>query len=440
MKILLTGAFGSVNRGDAARVKTSIEAIRKQAKNSQFTFMTTDPDIDKKIYRADKIEVIGTYQVSNKISLKKLMVLSRVLEIFSHLLGGLIWHLSGGAIKIFRSAEFTQYDLFIDLSGESLTDYYGQMSLLKCLYPLALGTLLKRKVVVYGQSIGPFDRPLGRIIARFVLNRVSLIIARDEYSMEFLKNYQITKAPTYHTTDPAFILKPASKTRTTKNFQSEGIKHSPTKVLIGVAASRGSFRRSVSGNGNIEETYQHFLEVLAKGLDALIEQLDADVIFIPHVISARQDDREVARKIYQFIKHQERVTLVEGEYTTEELKGMIAECDLFVGSRMHANIAALSSHVPTIAIAYSHKMLSLMEGIGLTHYVCNIETVTAENLTEKVVDAWQNRAKLQDHLNVKMDEMKRKTEMSAKLVTNLFNNQEGKDPYSFNSDQNVLLS
>jgi colanic acid/amylovoran biosynthesis protein len=440
MNILLTGAFGSVNRGDAARVKTSIQAIRKHAKDAKFTFMTTDPATDQKIYRQDKIEVIEAYPISTKVSMRKLVVLSRVLEIFSHLIGGIVWRLSGGIIKIFRSAEFTRYDMFIDLSGESLTDYYGQVSLLKCLYPLALGSLLRRKVVVYGQSIGPFDRPIGRLIAQFVLNRVSLIITRDEYSMAFLKKYKITKAPTYRTTDPAFILKPVAKARVEQILQSEGIKRGQANILIGVAASRGSFRRSVSGSGNIEDTYQQFLGTLAQSLDSLIEQLNAAVIFIPHVISARQDDRDAARKIYKLIKNQDRVTLVEGEYTTEELKGLIAECDLFIGSRMHANIAALSSLVPTVAIAYSHKMLSLMEGIELTQYVCNIETVTVTELTGKVSNIWQNKIIVIDQLKVKMDEMKRKTEVSAKLVMNLYNNKSSNDLYTLSSDQNVLPS
>lgn len=440
MKILLTGAFGSVNRGDAARVKTSIAAIRKQRKDAKFAFMTTDPETDKKIYRADNIDIIGTYQIANKVSNKKLAVVSRIIEIFSHLIGGLIWRLSGGLIKIFRSTEFTQYDLFIDLSGESLTDYYGQVSLLKCLYPLALGRLLKRKVVVYGQSIGPFDRTIGRMIARFVLNRVSLIIARDEYSMEFLKKYKITKAPVYRTTDPAFILKPASKKRTEEILQIEGFKRTEASIVIGVAASRGSFRRSVSGSGNIDETYQHFVGTLAQSLDALIERLNADILLIPHVISVRQDDRDVGRKIYQLLKNRDRVKLIEGEYTTEELKGIIGECNLFIGSRMHANIAALSSHVPTIAIAYSHKMLSLMEGIGLTDYVCNIETITVADLTGKALNAWQNKTTFIDQLRVKMDEMKRKTEVSAKLVSNLYDNKNVNNLYVPSSDQNVLLS
>jgi polysaccharide pyruvyl transferase WcaK-like protein len=294
--------------------------------------------------------------------------------------------------------------------------------------------------VVYGQSIGPFDRPIGRLIAQFVLNRVSLIITRDEYSMAFLKKYKITKAPTYRTTDPAFILKPVAKARVEQILQSEGIKRGQANILIGVAASRGSFRRSVSGSGNIEDTYQQFLGTLAQSLDSLIEQLNAAVIFIPHVISARQDDRDAARKIYKLIKNQDRVTLVEGEYTTEELKGLIAECDLFIGSRMHANIAALSSLVPTVAIAYSHKMLSLMEGIELTQYVCNIETVTVTELTGKVSNIWQNKIIVIDQLKVKMDEMKRKTEVSAKLVMNLYNNKSSNDLYTLSSDQNVLPS
>ena len=98
---------------------------------------------------------------------------------------------------------------------------------------------------------------------------------------------------------------------------------------------------------------------------------------------------------------------------TGEMKGIIARCELFVGSRMHANIAALSSKIPTIAIAYSHKTPGIMAMLDQQEAVVDIENVTNDELFEKIINAWKEKRERAE----KLETVVRKLEESA--LTNI---------------------
>lgn len=420
MNILITGAFSSLNRGDEARVRCAISALQDVLPDVHFVFLTPQPDNDRMVYRDIRLSMMDRDRYARVLEHSKLFGVAKAAELLLVILGAALWRVSGGLIGILRAKEFLQYDIFIDLSGESLTDYYGFFSLIRCLYPLLVGLTLKKRVVVFCQSIGPIRHVLGRIALRLILNRVSLIITRDEYSIHLLSKYNISLPRIYMGADPAFLLEPAPPERVKQILLVEGIDLDNSKQLqrpvIGVSLSRGAHRHAISGRSRLDERYQNFLQVAASALDFLVERMDAEVVFIPHVVSQSQDDRITAASITALAKWGHRFKLINGAYSATELKGLIGRCDLFVGSRMHANIAALSSLVPTIAVAYSFKMIDLMERLQLGDFVCSIEDVTVEELTAKIILAWQKRKTIQNILAANVQDMQRLARESARQV------------------------
>jgi colanic acid/amylovoran biosynthesis protein len=86
---------------------------------------------------------------------------------------------------------------------------------------------------------------------------------------------------------------------------------------------------------------------------------------------------------------------------------------------MHSNIAALSMFVPTIAIAYTHKMPSFMKMLGQEKYVCDVMYITFDEIISKIKDAWNNRDKIKTELEPKIEKMKRNALLNAELVRDL---------------------
>jgi colanic acid/amylovoran biosynthesis protein len=83
--------------------------------------------------------------------------------------------------------------------------------------------------------------------------------------------------------------------------------------------------------------------------------------------------------------------VIQGDYTPPEIKGMIGHTQLFIGLRMHSNIAALSMQVPTIAIAYGPKAYGIMAMAGQEEYVMNLPRLNVDSLYAMVERAWAHR-------------------------------------------------
>jgi len=74
-------------------------------------------------------------------------------------------------------------------------------------------------------------------------------------------------------------------------------------------------------------------------------------------------------------------------------KSFISGCDVLVGSRMHACIAASSSGVATIPVAYSRKFAGLFESIGYRHTI-DAREVETDSAVEGVLSLYEEREAL----------------------------------------------
>lgn len=83
--------------------------------------------------------------------------------------------------------------------------------------------------------------------------------------------------------------------------------------------------------------------------------------------------------------------MITGEYDQFEIKGIIGCFDFFIGSRMHACIAAISQKVPTAAVAYSKKFNGVFESIGLGHMVVDARLLDMDEAINRIITLHQNR-------------------------------------------------
>jgi polysaccharide pyruvyl transferase WcaK-like protein len=158
-------------------------------------------------------------------------------------------------------------------------------------------------------------------------------------------------------------------------------------------------------------------KVIAEIADYLAEKLDAYVLLVPHDYNPAADDRELLKDILKEVKRNERVKLLAGEYSAPQLKALIGQCDMFVGGKMHANIAALSMCIPTVGIQYSSKFYGIMGMLGQERYVC--DKLTFHEVTAKVDEAWSSREEIRAELKTKLDTVKKQALRNCELVKQL---------------------
>jgi colanic acid/amylovoran biosynthesis protein len=126
------------------------------------------------------------------------------------------------------------------------------------------------------------------------------------------------------------------------------------------------------------------------------------IMLIPHVIAEKgvgQDDRKTCDRIYRNCPLKSSLFYANVDFNASELKYLISICDVFVGERTHATIAALSSFVPTLSISYSVKSHGINRDVfGHEDYVRHARGLTANYLYDKVHHLLRERANIRREL------------------------------------------
>jgi polysaccharide pyruvyl transferase WcaK-like protein len=314
-----------------------------------------------------------------------------------------------------RLFDYYDCDIVINIGGDQLSGEYG-FGTLGAFINISYAVLLNKPIVLYGESLGYFSNPVLNSIAKFVFNRTKLILVREELSKKYLDDNCITNPKIYVTADLAFLLNPVPQSSVFEILSTEGI-NGIQKPLIGINPSGLISRFMDSGHQKAEE---EFANIMAKVIDNLVEHFDATIIMIPHVYTPEVDDRIAINSVFHKVKNKSKVKTIKNEYTPQELKGIIGQCDLFIGARMHATIASTSMLVPTVGIAYSHKMHGIIgKMLGQEKYVLDIKELDYDSLISTIKDAWENRERIKKELEVRIPMIKEKAMLNGKLVKEL---------------------
>ena len=405
--IVLSGTFCSRNKGDAAMQLAAIQAIEAIVPGAQFTVLAPHPELDREVY-ASLATVVHSSRRNGVAAFVRLgaVALWRALRGLGIDYRGL---LHAPELQTLRDA-----DLLVDLSGDTLTEDYGVRCVISHLMPILKAMLLGRPVVICAQTIGPFG--ITRPLARFALRRAALITAREGLTETYLADLGVDRQRLELTADLAFLLPAAPATRVDEILAIEQLRAEHRPVL-GIAVS------SLLGHTDAprDDGSGQFASIIAGAADAMIERHNLVVRFISHVTGpgAARDDRRVAQQVRERMRHRDQVEIVSGDYRPEEMKGVIGRCDIFLGLRMHANIAALSMRVPTLAIAYSRKTYGIMDMAGQGERICDVRQLDEKALTNALDRLWRERVEVRAGLQARLPEIEREAARNATLALNL---------------------
>jgi polysaccharide pyruvyl transferase WcaK-like protein len=150
-------------------------------------------------------------------------------------------------------------------------------------------------------------------------------------------------------------------------------------------------------------------DLISSLIDFLVEERGTTVLLIPHVFGEKgESDQPACEKMYERLraKHANKLGLVRGIYDHHEIKYIIGQCDFFVGSRMHACIAALSQNIPAVAIAYSDKFVGVMNTVGVHFLVADARRMTKQEILETISQAYERRDMIRSQLQSRMPEIR----------------------------------
>jgi polysaccharide pyruvyl transferase WcaK-like protein len=86
---------------------------------------------------------------------------------------------------------------------------------------------------------------------------------------------------------------------------------------------------------------------------------------------------------------------------------------------MHSTIAALSSGVPTAAIAYSDKTLGVFESCGVEDQVIDPRQLETRAVVERLVESFERRAQTRQVLSTTIDGVKARAAEQLRCTTEM---------------------
>lgn len=242
------------------------------------------------------------------------------------------------------------------------------------------------KTVLWGCSVEP------EIVAKPDVAKdlagYDLIVARESISYEAIRGVQKN---TILAPDPAFFMEPqvCAIDERLETGNVIGINISP--MIISAEKTAGM-------------AYVNYRSLVAH----ILQNTDANIALIPHVVWKSNDDRVVLRRLYEDFDRDPRLILVE-DHTAPELKYIISHCRIFIGARTHATIAAYSSCVPTLVVGYSVKARGIARDLFGTeeNYVLPVQQLCRpDQLVKGYLYLAENEMQMREHLTVYMPQYK----------------------------------
>ena len=278
-------------------------------------------------------------------------------------------------------------DLIIDIgAGDSFADIYGPKRLSRMFWMKYLIHLARRPLVLAPQTYGPFTKPLSIRATRGTLRRSAIVASRDSKSTAAAQDI----APTINVieaSDVALRLPYDSTTLGRAGRPKVGLN------ISGLLMQGGYTRNNMFG---LKVDYPAMIRTFVRKI--LDHPEGPELHLVSHVIPTTrggvEDDLQPALDLQ---KEFPDIIVAPAFATPSEAKTYIATLDFFAGARMHACIAAFSSGVPVVPMAYSRKFEGLFGTLGYTRTVdCTSQSASA--IVDALIKGFEDRATLTDEI------------------------------------------
>lgn len=279
-------------------------------------------------------------------------------------------------IAIYHSA-----DLIISTGGTYLTENY---QLRPRIFDFNISLILKKPLLLFTQSLGPFHRKGNRRKLKIIFNKTILIFVRDEISYQHLEDLRIDMSKVHIFPDVVFFSS-AFPPEHSKSQDSNG-KKTPLQVAISVRHWK-HFKKTDKSHG-----MANYIEAVKQIVVHLVKKHDANITFISTcqgIPEYAHDDSKTALKIYDGLPEdtKDKVQVDCQYHMPDNLICFLASVDMVISTRMHMAIMALVSGTPVLPIAYEFKTLELFKQLEMEEWVLDIETISRDNAIS-LIDAF----------------------------------------------------
>jgi len=281
---------------------------------------------------------------------------------------------------------------------------------------LNISIILKKPIIFFPQSFGPFYNPIAPQMLKKILEseKVIKIFTREKISFDLLKNLSNKKKVKEKIDvcpDIAFYL----NNRQLRPYSQ--INLNLPKPIIAITLRQWEFPEA----GSLEEKkkkQERYLIYFQEICERIFYTWGGSVIIFPQVRGPGkfENDRLISLKLWKSIKeilpgkNRLYIDLPDTIYPSSIIH-ILSQVDLAISTRLHAGIFALISNVPVIAIAYQPKSRGIMELLGLENFCINISDMNPERIFMIIDEILNHHAEIQVKIRDKVAFIKKKIEI-----------------------------
>lgn len=345
-KVLMSGYFGFNNAGDEAILSAIYKNLSSLDENLSLSVLIAHPSEAKKHYDFRMIDRFNFFAV----------------------------------LRAIRSC-----DILISGGGSLLQDSTSTKSILYYLAIINAAKLMKKKVVLYSNGIGPVVKSRNRKLVRNAVERADLVTLRDENSVRELKDMGLERDDLHVTADPVFTYDCIGRPEAELLLQKAGI---PTdKPFVGI---------SVRNWKNTDE----FASKIADICDRISLKHGRNIVFI---IMQNPNDIMISERVRALMKCD--AYMMSGNYSTSELMGIVGCADFVICMRLHTLIFAAHMGVPTLGIIYDPKVRYYLKMLGMPS-IGEVDSLDKEYAMSRIDDVVEHHEAYSTELSERTDKLR----------------------------------
>ena len=247
-----------------------------------------------------------------------------------------------------------EVDAILDASGFRYSDRWGKETSQALDRRTRTARRLGVKYILMPQALGPFQDPDAREAFQRACQDISLIFARDRDSYDHVRELIGDDSRLHIAPDFTPGLPPAV-------FDVSPISYNGQRGIVAV----------VPNARMLDKTTAHVADRYAAFMTAVINHVH-ERGYAPAIVLHSDDDDDL-RLANEIVGASGLRVPVISEPNAQVLKGIIAQCDLMVGSRFHGLMNALSQGVPAVATSWSHKYQRLFESYNSADLLVDLD-------------------------------------------------------------------
>lgn len=308
-------------------------------------------------------------------------------------------------------AQIASVDVVLAIGGDNYSLDYRLPSLIMGIDKLAMD--MGKPVILWGASVGPFEQEPNFVPAIIKhLSRMRMIAVRETVSYQYL-NRQLGLTNVILMADPAFTL------------SKQAVECEPfwptanDEGVLGLNVSPLIERYKRAGQDLRKET--------AEFIRYVVRERGMGVLLVPHVTPLngsyyKNDAHYMNVVLNKVVDLGASVKMMPHQLNASQIKDVISKLRFFIGARTHATIAALSSGVPTVSIAYSVKAKGINKDLfGNEDPVLQTPNLSSQSLQKSLEWLFNEENALRDTLTTRIPKLQDAARQAVKKCTEVIN-------------------